>query len=50
MILLAWECCGQEPLSRSFSESALGFVQVVAGWLATVIVTGISRSCDRCKV
>jgi hypothetical protein len=39
--LLAWECWGEEALSKSFSESALGFVQVVAEWLATVIVTGI---------
>jgi hypothetical protein len=29
VILLAWKCCGQDPLSRSFDNSALGFVQAV---------------------
>jgi hypothetical protein len=41
MVLLARECCGHEPLSRFFSDSALGFVQAVAGWLATVTVMDI---------
>jgi hypothetical protein len=38
--LLVLECCGQERLGRSCSDSALGFVQDVARLLATAIVTG----------
>ena len=40
VFLLALECCGQERMSRSFSDSALGFFQAVAGRLATAVVTG----------